>query len=203
MKARIEAALRREIARLVKRPPDSIALGASLGELGVDSLGYVDIASALSREFDVELHPEVLFEHGTLADTVACVLDLRGDAPEAAAPAAASLAASTSTASCDEKDIAIIGTALRVPGANDLDALWHMVLRGQPQWSPFPTDRLTNRERREALPPYARGGFVPDAAEFDARFFGISAREALAMDPQQRLLLECAWHAFEDAGLAA
>jgi acyl transferase domain-containing protein len=43
------------------------------------------------------------------------------------------------------------------------------------------------------------GGFLHDAAEFDAEFFGISPREALAMDPQQRLLLEACWEAFEDA----
>ena len=45
------------------------------------------------------------------------------------------------------------------------------------------------------------GGFLYDAAEFDAGFFGISPREALAMDPQQRLLLETAWETFESAGL--
>ena len=46
-----------------------------------------------------------------------------------------------------------------------------------------------------------RGGFVADAAGFDAGFFGISPREALAMDPQQRLLLETCWEALEDAGI--
>ena len=43
------------------------------------------------------------------------------------------------------------------------------------------------------------GGFLRDAAEFDAGFFGISPREALGMDPQQRLLLEACWEALEDA----
>ena len=44
-----------------------------------------------------------------------------------------------------------------------------------------------------------KGGFLDDAAEFDAVFFEISPREALAMDPQQRLLLEACWEALEDA----
>ncbi|HMG22689.1 MAG TPA: polyketide synthase, partial [Kofleriaceae bacterium] len=45
------------------------------------------------------------------------------------------------------------------------------------------------------------GGFLRDAAGFDAAFFGISPREARHIDPQQRVLLETAWEAIERAGI--
>ncbi|WP_456115235.1 type I polyketide synthase [Streptomyces scopuliridis] len=107
----------------------------------------------------------------------------------------------------NNEPIALVGMSCRLPGGvRSPESLWELVESGGDAISGFPADRGWNIDQLtgtgEGSSATHEGGFLYEAAEFDAGFFGISPREAIAMDPQQRLLLEVTWEALERAGIA-
>jgi acyl transferase domain-containing protein/NADPH:quinone reductase-like Zn-dependent oxidoreductase/acyl carrier protein len=103
-----------------------------------------------------------------------------------------------------QEPMAIVGMGCRFPGgASSPEEFWQLITSGTDAISGFPADRGWDAQTvSSADRDYTRaGGFLAEAAEFDAGFFAISPREALAMDPQQRLFLEVSWEALERAGI--
>jgi acyl transferase domain-containing protein len=107
--------------------------------------------------------------------------------------------------------IAVIGIGCRFPGgANSPEELWSMLAEGRDGRKEVPKSRWkwesfyhkdTHAGTKETL-NFSHGYFLDqNIAAFDARFFGIAAREATGIDPQQRILLETAYEALENAGL--
>ena len=103
-------------------------------------------------------------------------------------------------------DVAVIGMAGRFPMAATVDELWRNLLAGRDCITEVPADRwehdaYLSDDPDEPGTTYARwGGFIDGVDCFDARFFGVSPKDAELMDPQQRLFLEASWTALEDAG---
>lgn len=102
-------------------------------------------------------------------------------------------------------DIAVVGMACRLPGADDLGAFEDLLWRGGTGRRHLSEENL--RASGVSADIFRRGNYVPvcypiaEFDTFDADFFGYSAEAAAILDPQQRIFLETAYHAIEDAGL--
>jgi len=103
--------------------------------------------------------------------------------------------------------IAIVGISGRFPQAGSMDAFWDLLVRGTDTHELVPASRWDHRTHVQLNPTSKNtsgtgfGCWLHDAADFDARFFNMSPREAPQVDPAQRMALLCAAEALDQAGI--
>ncbi|MFF3345364.1 amino acid adenylation domain-containing protein [Streptomyces sp. NPDC002779] len=153
-------------------------------ELGLTSVLVVRLRARLEERLGVGIPQTVFFEHPTVAALAAHLGDAPVDVPSA--PVA--------DAGGADRRIAVVGMALRFPGADTVDRFWANLRDGVDSVGVF--GEIT----ADRVPV---GGVLDGAEEFDAEFFGMSPKETGLTHPAHRLFLECCHRALEDGGYAA
>lgn len=106
-----------------------------------------------------------------------------------------------------DSDIAVVGMACKVPGADTLEEFWDLLVAGKSQHQEISGKEggrfdFGDTAFRSAAEHRRRwfANLVSGHDQFDHRFFKKSARESASMDPQQRHMLQVAYQAVEQSG---
>ncbi|MEO5343407.1 MAG: amino acid adenylation domain-containing protein, partial [Gammaproteobacteria bacterium SHHR-1] len=212
-------ALQRAIAAIWAELLDAEApaVDANLFETGVHSLLVLAALPRLSALAGREVSAVEVFRYPSIAQLAAQLAaepvsdlvpelapELAPDPGKAEADRSVCLAPRVGRqASGADAELAIVGLALRVPGAEDVAQFWRNLLDGVDSVGQVDAAAL----RLAGLDPgllqdprfISAHGRIHGIEQFDPAAFGYSPGEAALIDPQQRLLLELALHALEDA----
>lgn len=96
-------------------------------------------------------------------------------------------------------DIAIIGMAIRVPGADNYNNFWQNLILEKESIAQLPS--LSEKNSQDGSRFYVpKKGILQNIDYFEPQLFNISPADARLMDPQTRIFLELVWEALEDSG---
>ncbi|KAI0194226.1 putative polyketide synthase [Astrocystis sublimbata] len=106
-----------------------------------------------------------------------------------------------------DSDIAVVGMACKLPGANDVAEFWDLLASAQSQHQEIgqghPRFDFADTPTRSVDDPGMKrrwfANLMSSVEQFDHIFFKRSARESASMDPAQRLLLQVAYQAVEQS----
>ena len=182
-------------------------LDIPLMEMGIESASLLKLTRQISENFNITLKPAFFFEYNTTKKVIN-YLHTKFSSSTKDKPTQENSGSNDnrSLAVNDFEDIAIVGTACRLPGkCNSAEELWTLLSNNESGIKKLSENRFNwpIEINSSVYPGINLGGFIEDIDCFDAEFFRILPKEAKSLDPQQRFMLELAWHCIEDSGLSA
>lgn len=171
-------------SRRLQIKPERLRQILGFSELGIDSLMGLDIIMDLEEHYG-SLPKTLLIDCTNFSELANFLQNIDKPKPKSISSDEQLIQAIPSS----DQDIAIIGIAVDLPNADNLEALFDILSTGQ---------NCITRDSNWQYPYAAR---LSSANQFDALFFSIAPTDAMIMSPQERRMLQNAWHCFESAGV--
>ncbi|KAL8453645.1 hypothetical protein Emed_000780 [Eimeria media] len=198
----IETVVLEAASALVDRE-ESITAETRLDELGLDSLGSVELRNMIQERLGMSLPASLLLEFSTLSEVIEFIAD------DVKQPSAGAISTGPtpkrSIPDVSEDGFAVIGMGCRLPGkSNSPEEFWQMLMDGidcvtDIPWQRFNVQPLYDPDPEENKCYVKEAALIDNAHLFDNEFFRMSESQARNIDPQQRVLLEVAYETFVDA----
>lgn len=175
----------------------------SFFNLGGNSIAAMLVRKKIEDTHNIKVNIVKLFEHNTVKSLSKYIASLKTSNKQDNSHPESSQKSHKTTIKGNEP-IAIIGMACRLPGIDDTDDFWDMLINEKSIINNFSHEELRHRGLDDKLihsDTYVRRGAVfNNPYDFDADFFGYSVKDATLMDPQHRYFLEVSWEALENSG---
>lgn len=172
-------------------------------DLGGNSLLAMQCAARLSLETGHTVSVIRIYQYPTVAALASAIGGTSGSSSLIEQMRQRAAAKNTGAGDPLRDAVAVVGMALRFPGADTVEEFWQNLVNGVESVTRFTPDTLDPSLPAELVndPSYVPArGIMRDAKGFDAAFFQMNPNVARVTDPQQRQLLELAWNALEHAG---
>lgn len=197
----IEAQLVKIWATLLNKEASEIGIDNGFFEAGGNSLKIISLKTEIEKIFNKDISVAILFQNTTIRQQ-ASLFD-GSISEETIEETTETIETPQLQQTKESMDVAVIGMAIKTPGASNVEEFWDILKNGKEPANHFTEEELkTSGVSKQLLnnKNYVRSSFyMKERDVFDAAFFGYMPAEARLLDPQTRLLHEIVWSAIEDA----